>query len=137
MVAISAVLPTIMVSTSTIASGAPAFVCTAASNAGSLLGSPVLGDQLCGVDGERFRPDDHARAEIRHALDIPGEAVVFLFLGSVRSVLVPVMAIPISLIGVCFILFAMDYSINLLSLLAMVALLWTQRRKKNFVRREF
>ncbi len=46
--------------------------------------------------------------------------VILLFLGSLRSVLMPVVTIPLSLIGVCFFLFVMGYSINLLSLLAMV-----------------
>jgi multidrug efflux pump len=46
--------------------------------------------------------------------------VILLFLGSFRSVLMPVATIPLSLIGVCFLLFAVGYSINLLSLLAMV-----------------
>ncbi|HEY6632846.1 MAG TPA: efflux RND transporter permease subunit [Rhizobiaceae bacterium] len=46
--------------------------------------------------------------------------VILLFLGSFRSVLMPIATIPLSLIGVCFLLFAVGYSINLLSLLAMV-----------------
>jgi len=46
--------------------------------------------------------------------------IILLFLGSFRSVLMPVVTIPLSLVGVCFILFAMGYSINLLTLLAMV-----------------
>jgi len=46
--------------------------------------------------------------------------VILLFLGSFRSVLMPVVTIPLSLIGVCFMLLMMGYSINLLSLLAMV-----------------
>jgi multidrug efflux pump len=46
--------------------------------------------------------------------------VILLFLGSFRSVLMPVVTIPLSLVGVCFFLFVMGYSINLLSLLAMV-----------------
>jgi multidrug efflux pump len=46
--------------------------------------------------------------------------VILLFLGSFRSVLMPVVTIPLSLIGVCSLLLAMGYSINLLSLLAMV-----------------
>ena len=46
--------------------------------------------------------------------------VILLFLGSFRSVLMPVVTIPLSLIGVCSILLALGYSINLLSLLAMV-----------------
>lgn len=46
--------------------------------------------------------------------------IILLFLGSFRSVLMPVVTIPLSLLGVCFILFMFGYSINLLSLLAMV-----------------
>ncbi|MCO5147312.1 MAG: efflux RND transporter permease subunit [Aquamicrobium sp.] len=46
--------------------------------------------------------------------------IILLFLGSFRSVLMPIVTIPLSLIGVCFILFVLGYSINLLSLLAMV-----------------
>jgi multidrug efflux pump len=46
--------------------------------------------------------------------------VILLFLGSFRSVLMPVITIPLSLIGVCFFLYLLGYSINLLSLLAMV-----------------
>ncbi|QCO57496.1 multidrug efflux protein (plasmid) [Pseudorhodobacter turbinis] len=46
--------------------------------------------------------------------------VIILFLGSFRSVLMPVVTIPLSLIGVCTILLALGYSINLLTLLAMV-----------------
>ena len=46
--------------------------------------------------------------------------VILLFLGSFRSVIMPVLTIPLSLVGVCFVLYFMGYSINLLSLLAMV-----------------
>ena len=46
--------------------------------------------------------------------------VILLFLGSFRSVLMPIVTIPLSLIGVCALLLALGYSINLLSLLAMV-----------------
>jgi len=46
--------------------------------------------------------------------------VVFLFLGSLRTVLIPVVTIPLSMIGVLFFMQAMGYSINLLTLLAMV-----------------
>src|SRR3712207_7963448 len=41
-------------------------------------------------------------------------------MGSFRSVLIPIVTIPLSLIGVCFFLYARGYSINLLTLLAMV-----------------
>ncbi|NGQ92651.1 MMPL family transporter [Rhodobacter sp. HX-7-19] len=46
--------------------------------------------------------------------------IILLFLGSFRSVLMPVVTIPLSLLGVLFILYLAGYSINLLSLLAMV-----------------
>ncbi|MEI6202081.1 MAG: efflux RND transporter permease subunit, partial [Enhydrobacter sp.] len=47
-------------------------------------------------------------------------AVVFLFLGSPRSVLIPVVAIPLSLIGTFTMMAAFGFSINLLTLLALV-----------------
>ncbi|RBP91875.1 multidrug efflux pump [Rhodobacter sp. 140A] len=46
--------------------------------------------------------------------------VILLFLGSLRSVLMPIVTIPLSLIGVMAVLLALGYSINLLTLLAMV-----------------
>ena len=46
--------------------------------------------------------------------------VIFLFLGSFRSVLIPIVAIPISLIGAVFIMLAAGFTINLLTLLAIV-----------------
>tara|TARA_R110000868_G_scaffold186699_2_gene429166 strand:- start:895 stop:3873 length:2979 start_codon:yes stop_codon:yes gene_type:complete len=46
--------------------------------------------------------------------------VIFLFLGSFRSVLIPVTTIPLSLIGAFFMMLAMGFSINLLTLLALV-----------------
>ena len=46
--------------------------------------------------------------------------VIFLFLGSLRSVLIPVVAIPISLIGAVFLMLAAGFTINLLTLLAIV-----------------
>jgi multidrug efflux pump len=47
-------------------------------------------------------------------------AVIFLFLGSFRAVLVPVVAIPISLIGTVFLMLVAGFTINLLTLLAIV-----------------
>ncbi|MGC9258303.1 efflux RND transporter permease subunit [Desulfurella sp.] len=47
-------------------------------------------------------------------------AVIFLFLGSYRSVIIPVIAIPLSIIGGMFMMFLLGYTINLLTLLAMV-----------------
>ena len=46
--------------------------------------------------------------------------VVFLFLGSLRSSIIPTVAIPLSLVGTFTILLALGYSINLLTLLALV-----------------
>ena len=46
--------------------------------------------------------------------------VIFLFLGSLRSVLIPAVTIPLSLIGSLFLMLLMGFTINLLTLLAMV-----------------
>ena len=46
--------------------------------------------------------------------------VIFLFLGSVRSVLIPLLAIPISLIGAVFLMQVFGFTLNLLTLLAIV-----------------
>jgi multidrug efflux pump len=46
--------------------------------------------------------------------------VIFLFLGSVRALIVPVVAIPISLVGAAFLMLAAGFTINLLTLLAIV-----------------
>jgi len=46
--------------------------------------------------------------------------VIFLFLGSFRSVLIPVVAIPVSLIGAVFLMSLAGFTINLLTLLAIV-----------------
>lgn len=69
---------------------------------------------------------DYIRASIHEVMHTLGEAaiivvvVIFLFLGSIRSVLIPVVTIPLSLIGVFSLALALGYSINLLTLLAMV-----------------
>ncbi len=46
--------------------------------------------------------------------------VIFLFLGSPRSVLIPAIAIPISLVGAVFLMLVAGFTINLLTLLAIV-----------------
>ena len=46
--------------------------------------------------------------------------VIFLFLGSFRAVLIPIVAIPISLIGAVFLMLLFGFTINLLTLLAIV-----------------
>ena len=46
--------------------------------------------------------------------------VVFLFMGSVRTALVPLVAMPVSLVGAATFMFAFGFSLNLLTLLAIV-----------------
>ncbi len=46
--------------------------------------------------------------------------VIFLFMGSLRSVIIPVVAMPLSLIGAMFVMLVMGFTINLLTLLAIV-----------------
>jgi multidrug efflux pump len=69
---------------------------------------------------------DFIRASIHEVITTIMEAtfivilVIFLFLGSLRSVLIPVVTIPLSLVGVCTFMMFLGYSINLLTLLAFV-----------------
>ncbi len=66
------------------------------------------------------------RASIAEVEKTLGEAalivvvVIFLFLGSLRATLIPIITIPLSLVGVMIMLLALGYSINLLTLLALV-----------------
>ncbi|HEY9155226.1 MAG TPA: efflux RND transporter permease subunit [Opitutaceae bacterium] len=46
--------------------------------------------------------------------------VIFLFMGSLRTVLIPIVAMPLSLIGALFLMKVMGFTINLLTLLAIV-----------------
>ncbi len=46
--------------------------------------------------------------------------VMFLFLGSLRAIIIPIIAIPLSIIGSFFLMKMMGFSINLLTLLAMI-----------------
>ena len=46
--------------------------------------------------------------------------VIFLFLGSFRAVIIPLVAMPLSLIGTFFVMLMLGYSLNLLTLLALV-----------------
>jgi multidrug efflux pump len=46
--------------------------------------------------------------------------VVFLFMGSVRTALVPLVAMPISLVGAAIVMYAFGFSLNLLTILAIV-----------------
>jgi len=66
------------------------------------------------------------RSSIREVIKTLVEAllivtvVIFLFLGTVRATAVPMVAMPLSLIGTFFVMLALGYSINLLTLLALV-----------------
>src|SRR5690606_9889691 len=46
--------------------------------------------------------------------------VIFLFMGSFRAVIIPVIAMPLSLIGAFFVMLMLGYTINLITLLALV-----------------
>jgi multidrug efflux pump len=46
--------------------------------------------------------------------------VIFLFMGSLRSVIIPIVAMPLSLVGAMFLMLAFGFTINLLTLLAIV-----------------
>lgn len=61
--------------------------------------------------------------DVRHTIIEAGIfvfIVIFLMLGSFRSVFVPIVTIPLSIIGGCSIMFALGFSINTLTLLAFV-----------------
>lgn len=76
--------------------------------------------------GIAFDSTEYITDAIREVLKTLGETllivviVIFLFLGSVRAVLVPVVAIPLSILGAVFIMQAAGFSVNLLTLLAIV-----------------
>ena len=66
------------------------------------------------------------RASLWEVMKTLGEAaiivivVIFLFLGNLRSTIIPIVTIPLSLVGVLAVLAALGYSINLMTLLALV-----------------
>ncbi len=68
----------------------------------------------------------YVKTSIREVITTIGEAlvivtlVIFLSLGSPRSVIIPTIAMPLSLIGTFFIMLALGYTINLFTLLALV-----------------
>jgi multidrug efflux pump len=76
-----------------------------------------------GIPYDSTRYIDDALHEVMHTLTetlIIVVCVIFLFLGSVRSIIIPVVAIPISLIGAAFLMLLFGFTINLLTLLAIV-----------------
>ena len=72
-------------------------------------------------DGTKYIDD--ALKEILHTLIetlIIVMLVIFIFMGSLRSVLIPIIAMPLSLVGALALMFAFGFTINLLTLLAVV-----------------
>lgn len=91
-------------------------------------GFPEIRSQLPnGVTGEIvYDSTEFINTSIKEVIKTLVEAllivtvVIFLFLGSFRAVLVPVIAMPLSLVGTFAVMLALGYSINLLTLLAIV-----------------
>ena len=89
---------------------------------------PAITDQLpTGLTGKIvYDSTDFINSSINEVVKTLVEAllivavVIFLFLGSLRAVAVPLIAMPLSLIGAFFVMQLLGYSINLLTLLAMV-----------------
>src|ERR1700756_2755404 len=89
---------------------------------------PAIEEQLpTGMKlGVPYDSTEYIQDAINEVLHTLGETllivvvVIFLFLGSFRSVLIPVVAIPISLIGAVFLMLLAGFTINLLTLLAIV-----------------
>src|SRR6185312_7092732 len=78
-----------------------------------------------GITGEIvYDSTTYIRSSINEVVKTLVESLVivalFLFLGSFRAVIVPLIAMPLSLIGAFFVMLAFGYSINLLTLLALV-----------------
>lgn len=73
-----------------------------------------------------YDASDYVQASIKDVITSLVESllivtlVIFLFLGSVRSVTIPAVAMPLSIIGAFFMMYILGYSINLLTLLALV-----------------
>jgi len=87
----------------------------------------ILAEMPTGLNGEiSYDATQYISASISEVQKTLLEAllivtvVIFLFLGSFRSVLIPVVAMPLSLIGAFFVMLVLGYSINLLTLLALV-----------------
>lgn len=89
---------------------------------------PAIAQQLPeGLDGRIvYDATKYVNSSINEVLSTLGKAlvivtiVIFLFLGSLRSVVIPTIAIPLSLIGAFFIMLVLGYTINLLTLLSLV-----------------
>ena len=89
---------------------------------------PAIAQQLPeGLEGRIvYDATEYVNSSIKEVVTTLVEAllivtlVIFLSLGSVRSVIIPIVAIPLSLIGAFFIMLAFGYTINLMTLLALV-----------------
>jgi multidrug efflux pump len=89
---------------------------------------PAITEQLPeGLDGRIvYDSTKYVNSSIREVVKTLAEAllivtvVIFLFLGTVRSVIIPTIAMPLSLIGAFFMMLVLGYTINLLTLLALV-----------------
>ena len=89
---------------------------------------PAISEQLPeGLDGRIvYDSTKYVNSSIREVVKTLAEAllivtvVIFLFLGTVRSVIIPTIAMPLSLIGAFFMMLVLGYTINLLTLLALV-----------------
>ncbi len=87
----------------------------------------IQGSLPSGMQGRvAYDATNYINNAIREVLKTLGDTllivvvVIFLFLGSFRSVIVPVVAIPVSLIGGVFLMQAFGFTVNLLTLLAIV-----------------
>ena len=73
-----------------------------------------------------YDASEFIEASIKEVFRTLGEAIVivllviFICLGSLRAACVPAIAVPLSLVGGAFLMLLMGFSINLLTLLAMV-----------------
>ncbi len=89
---------------------------------------PQIQAQLpAGLDGRiAYDGTDFIRASIDEVVQTLVETfvivavVIFLFLGTLRSLLIPLLAMPLSLIGAFVVMLVLGYSVNLLTLLALV-----------------
>jgi multidrug efflux pump len=89
---------------------------------------PAIAGQLPeGLDGRIvYDSTKYVNSSIREVVKTLAEAllivtaVIFFFLGTVRSVIIPTIAMPLSLIGAFFMMLLLGYTINLLTLLALV-----------------
>ena len=89
---------------------------------------PAIQDQLpSGMRAEIvYDTTVFVRSSIREVIKTLVEALdivtveIFLFLGTVRATAVPMVAMPLSLVGTFFVMLVLGYSINLLTLLALV-----------------